>query len=44
MKTQMTEEDEIFKNYKLNFFTDRRLKNYRKSIATTDITEKKMIT
>ena len=40
MKTQMTEKDEVFKNYKLDFFTDRRLKNYRRSIATTDTSEK----
>ena len=41
MKTQMTKKDEVFENYKLNFFIERRLKNYRRSIATTDTSEKK---
>ena len=40
MKTQMTEKDEVFKNYKLNFLINRRLKNYRKLIATTNTSEK----
>ena len=40
MKTQMTEKDEVFENYKLNFLTDRRLKNYRRSIVTTDTLKK----
>ena len=39
MKTQMINKNEIFKNYKLNFFTDRRLKNYRKPIVTTNISK-----
>ena len=40
MKTQMIEKDEVFENYKLNFFIDRRLKNYRKPIVITDTSEK----
>ena len=41
MKAQMTEKDEVFKNYKLNFFINQRLKNYRRSIVTTNTSEKK---
>ena len=41
MKTQMTEKNKIFKNYKLNFLIDQRLKNYRRSIVTTNISKKK---
>ena len=37
----MTEKNEDFENYKLNFLTDRHLKNYRRSIVTTNISEKK---
>ena len=40
MKTQMTEKNKVFENYKLDFLTDRRLKNYRRSIATTDTSKK----
>ena len=41
MKTQITEEDEMFENYKLNFPTNRRLKNYRRFIATANTLDEK---
>ena len=41
MKTQiMTEKNKVFKNYKLNFVIDQHLKNYRRSIATTNTLKK----
>ena len=39
MKAQMTEEDEVFGNYKLGFPTDRRPKDYRRPIATAGTPE-----
>ena len=37
---QMIKKNKTFENYKLNLLIDRRLKNYRKLIASTDTSEK----